>query len=227
MDAVEFFMYSKMFPDMNMFAAKHFKGGGLQLPISEVYHSYFSESPATTDYNLLVMQDLNHRGYKPIKPETCCLAFMRATITCLAQIHATAFAFKHEEGARAFARKYKVIEERKTPKLSTVKALMASRLLPFLTYLATIRPDLKHQLIMMVKFEKHLFKVFKGIHRTPNLSKLKIMIHGDSKIDNFLFKKVAYAIEEQYTAVLIDWQVSCKDVSVSQTNKNMEKWRPF
>ena len=33
------------------------------------------------------------------------------------------------------------------------------------------------------------------------------MIHGDSKIDNFLFKKVAYSIEEQYTAVLIDWQV--------------------
>ena len=89
-----------------------------------VYHSYFSDSPSSSDYNLLVMQDLTNKGYKPIKPETCCLAFMRATTVCLAQVHATAFAFKHEEGERAFGRKYKAVEERKSPKLSTVKVVL-------------------------------------------------------------------------------------------------------
>ena len=38
---------------------------------------------------------------------------------------------------------------------------------------------------------------------------MKIMIHGDSKMDNFLFKKEAFAVEDSYEAVLIDWQVVC------------------
>ena len=36
-------------------------------------------------------------------------------------------------------------------------------------------------------------------------------IHGDSKIDNFLCKKVVYAVETEYTAVLVDWQGACYD----------------
>merc|ERR1711981_23388 len=32
------------------------------------------------------------------------------------------------------------------------------------------------------------------------------MVHGDSKIDNFMFRKNPWAVEEEYTALMIDWQ---------------------
>ena len=32
------------------------------------------------------------------------------------------------------------------------------------------------------------------------------LVHGDAKIDNFLFKKVKEKLEETYTAMIIDWQ---------------------
>ena len=34
------------------------------------------------------------------------------------------------------------------------------------------------------------------------------LVHGDAKIDNFLFKKVGQSAEDKYTAMIIDWQVS-------------------
>ena len=33
------------------------------------------------------------------------------------------------------------------------------------------------------------------------------LVHGDAKIDNFLFKKVGQSAEDKYTAMIIDWQV--------------------
>ena len=34
------------------------------------------------------------------------------------------------------------------------------------------------------------------------------LVHGDAKIDNFLFKKVGQSAEDKYTAMIIDWQVA-------------------
>ena len=34
------------------------------------------------------------------------------------------------------------------------------------------------------------------------------LVHGDAKIDNFLFKKVGQSAEDKYTAMIIDWQVT-------------------
>ena len=67
-----------------------FRWGGLHLfqrcvDISQcfhylpVFHSYFSEFNRTK--NQLVMENLRDQGYKPLRPETCGLVFMRAAIT--------------------------------------------------------------------------------------------------------------------------------------------------
>ena len=34
------------------------------------------------------------------------------------------------------------------------------------------------------------------------------LVHGDAKIDNFLFKKVGQSAEDKYTAMIIDWQAA-------------------
>ena len=39
-----------------------------------------------------------------------------------------------------------------------------------------------------------------------DIQKLGTLVHGDAKLDNFLFKKVKENLEETYTAMLIDWQ---------------------
>ena len=66
--------------------------------------------------------------------------------------------------------------------ISYFQTVLADRLLAYLAYLSEIQPDLKHQLSIFIKFERHLFKIFKQVHKTPGLHDLKIMIHGDSKV---------------------------------------------
>ena len=44
-----------------------------------MYHCAFDEElPAR---NILVMENLRDQGYKPLRPETCGLVFMRAAMT--------------------------------------------------------------------------------------------------------------------------------------------------
>lgn len=68
-----------------------------------------------------------------------------------------------------------------------------------------VKTSQKFQMGMLVKFHKQLFTVFKKIHHS-NLRNMKTLVHGDSKVDNFMFKKVSWSIEDEYMALLVDWQ---------------------
>ena len=58
---------------------------------------------------------------------------------------------------------------------------------------------------VLAKFSKFLFRVLVALEG-GDIQKLATLVHGDAKLDNFLFKKVKENLEETYTAMLIDWQ---------------------
>ena len=39
------------------------------------------------------------------------------------------------------------------------------------------------------------------------IQNLMTLVHGDAKLDNFLFKRQGQSAEDKYTAMIIDWQV--------------------
>ena len=50
-------------------------------------------------------------------------------------------------------------------------------------------------------------------------------MHGDSKIDNFMFKKVSWSYhvdgpDDVYNAVIVDWQVIFLDVQQTNPKRN-------
>ena len=58
----------------------------------------------------------------------------------------------------------------------------------------------------MSKFTKFLFPVFIGLENNESLKNLMTLVHGDAKLDNFLFRKVKEQLDETYSSMLIDWQ---------------------
>ena len=50
------------------------------------------------------------------------------------------------------------------------------------------------------------------------------LVHGDAKIDNFLFKKVGQSAEDKYTAMIIDWQVTALTNTDFLSNLNYNFW---
>ncbi|TRY80567.1 hypothetical protein TCAL_04551 [Tigriopus californicus] len=212
MDSVEAFMYSKMFPLMQGFINENYGGIDFKLPVPKAYFCAFDEN-FEKGRNMCVIEDLRGRNFKPLESKVCGVAYMRSTMRCLAQFHSAAVALQHHIGGRGnFLLNYPLIVEKELPKMKLIKRLFEQRLMAYILYLFQIHPDLKHQLMMLAKFEKHLFKVFKAIYKDEALRNLQILIHGDSKMDNFLFKKDTWSEEEQYSARLIDWQGVCFDI---------------
>ena len=58
----------------------------------------------------------------------------------------------------------------------------------------------------MSKFSKFLFPVFTKLENNESLKNLMTLVHGDAKLDNFLFRKIKENLEETYNSMLIDWQ---------------------
>ena len=58
----------------------------------------------------------------------------------------------------------------------------------------------------MAKFHKFLFKVFIDLENNNSLKSLNTLVHGDAKLDNFMFKKSKEGKEDTFTSMLIDWQ---------------------
>ena len=77
---MEVFMYDKMFPLLQAFASKAcVNETEIQMPIPLVFHCAYSEN--NPSINVLVTENLRDQGYKPLRPETCGLVFMRAAMT--------------------------------------------------------------------------------------------------------------------------------------------------
>ena len=73
-------MYDKMFPLLQAFASKAcVNETEIQMPIPLVFHCAYSEN--NPSINVLVTENLRDQGYKPLRPETCGLVFMRAAMT--------------------------------------------------------------------------------------------------------------------------------------------------
>ena len=112
-DEVEVFMYQQMFVTLQDFADRNCKTKGgraagrdedddyrvIQMPIPLIFHAYFSEF--ARNRNHLVMENLRDQGYKPLRPETCGLVFMRAALSSLATVHASAYAYQHAVGGKS------------------------------------------------------------------------------------------------------------------------------
>ena len=122
---------------------------------------------------------------------------MRASMNSLSRVHATAFALRRSLGGRKrFLKMFPELQERKVPRLKTLKALMKERLRPYLEYLAVfhtgdysvmvfnlaimnydlIFADLRAQLGFLIKFSDHLYKVFKTVYCKSGLDRLRILV---------------------------------------------------
>jgi len=138
---------------------------------------------------------------------------MRAAMTSLATIHASAFAYQNALGGRtSFLSRFPLIKEDNMPRAKLMKSTVDDLLEPYLEYMGLVAPEIGPQMAFLKKFSRFLLPIFHDLQRDKDLWNLKIMVHGDSKIDNFMFKKNAWSDEEEYLALIIDWQGVCYDL---------------
>ena len=81
--------------------------------------------------------------------------------------------------------------------------------LPFLKYLESCEPGLANYTSFLAKLDKRLFRIFHALQES-GLERILTLCHGDSKPDNFMFRKIEIDIEdmecEGLEGILIDWQ---------------------
>ncbi|XP_040565835.1 uncharacterized protein [Lepeophtheirus salmonis] len=207
MDAVEIFAYKELFPKLSrIYDAVNVE---LRLPVPLMLHCCHRGDGKC---DILVLENLHEEGYEPLKPGTCGLSYMRATMRSLATIHATTAVFLDFQGGKdVILNRFKVIKDHTLPKSHMVKDIMQTYLLPYIIYLSVVQPDLQHQLSLLLKFHKHMYSAFRKVKKEVITHLGKTLIHGDSKIDNFMYKKITYSLEEEYSAQMIDWQGICLD----------------
>ena len=137
---------------------------------------------------------------------------MRAALSSLAAVHGLTFSFMRSLGGRqALLDQFHTIKEQVVPCNRAVRHSVEETLLPFLMYMSRLQPDIAQQLMVLAKFHKFLFRVYKDLQRNESLAKLKTLVHGDAKIDNFLLKKLGFGDSDTFTAMIIDWQGCCFD----------------
>ena len=92
------------------------------------------------------------------------------------------------------------------PRAKLMKDMVEELIEPYIEYLSLTAPEIGPQIAFLKKFSRFLLGIFHDLQRDKDLWNLKIMVHGDSKIDNFMFKKNQWTIEDEYIALIIDWQ---------------------
>ena len=76
------------------------------------------------------------------------------------------------------------------PKAKKIKDNLEDMIEPYLEYMGKVAPDIAPQIAFLKKFHKFLLGIFHNLQRDKDMWCLMGMVHGDSKIDNFMFKKV-------------------------------------
>ena len=93
-------------------------------------------------------------------------------------------------------------------KMETKKCVRRNYL-PFLKYLEISDPGLLNYTTFLAKVDKRLFHIFNVLNES-GCEKILTLCHGDSKPDNFLFRKIEIDLEdmecEGLESILIDWQ---------------------
>ena len=178
-------------------------------------------SPWGREYFSLILQ---------VDKGTTKLAYMRAALSSLASIHGITFSFMKSIGGReALLEQFHTIKEHHLPRNKVVRNMLEEAMLPFLMYMTRVQPDIAQQLMVKIlfpqpikiiiihlfievlaKFQKFLYRVYKDLQKKESLSRLKTLVHGDAKIDNFMLKKV-YGETDVFSAMIIDWQGCCFD----------------
>ena len=80
---------------------------------------------------------------------TCKLAYMRAALSSLANIHGTTLSFmKSLGGKEALLSQFTTIKEHVLPRNKVVKVMVEETMLPFLMYMTRVQPDIAQQLMV-------------------------------------------------------------------------------
>jgi len=205
MDERELVMYNNIFPKLQVFLSeKLYEDEDVDLPIPIIYYSSFLGDGV---HDCLVTENLCMNRYFQVDKDTTKLAYMRAAMTSLAYVHGITFSFmKSLGGKEQLLAEFPTIKEQVLPQSRSISKLVNKLALPYLMYLARTQPDISTQAMVLAKFHKFLFRVYNDLQCKTSLKKLMTLVHGDAKIDNFLFKKVGQSAEDKYTAMIIDWQ---------------------
>jgi len=204
MDERELVMYNTIFPRLQVFLSNLDEDEPADLPIPIIYFSSFLGDGV---HDCLVTENLCQNGYFQAHNDTTKLAYMRAAMSSLANVHGITFSFmKSLGGKEQLMAEFPTIREQVLPKSKIIRNQINDLVLPFLMYVARTQPDIAQQAMVLAKFHKFLFRVFKELQNKEALKKLMTLVHGDAKLDNFLFKKKGSTADDAYSAMIIDWQ---------------------
>jgi len=206
MDERELVMYNTIFPRLQVYLSETlYEEIKVDLPIPIIYFSSFLGDGI---HDCLVTENLCSSRYFQVDRDTTKLAYMRAAMNSLANIHGITYSFmKSLGGKQELLKEFPTIKEQLLPKDRKVRKQVNTYVLPFLVYMAKIKPDISQQVMVLSKFFKFLYKVYSDLQDKEEVAALATLVHGDAKLDNFLFKKESFGDQEdQYSAMLIDWQ---------------------
>ena len=91
---------------------------------------------------------------------------------------------------RVFTRSFQEILDRKE-----TRKCVRRNYLPFLKYLESCEPGLANYTSFLAKLDKRLFRIFHALQES-GLERILTLCHGDSKPDNFMFRKIEIDIED-------------------------------
>jgi len=203
-------MLTRVLPQLQTFIQQHCTDV-LRLPIPEVVYSHYTGDEV---HDVFVLANLVADGFSPYQEGDLAEENLKSCLECLAQLHGTGLAYKHEVGGvQAVLARFPGLEEQAQIKdildKRDTRKCVRRNFLPFLKFLEVSDPGLTNYTSFLSKVEKRLFRIFKVLSES-GLDSALTLCHGDSKPDNFLFRKIEIDLEdmecEGLESILIDWQ---------------------